>query len=65
MRIDGGIEIYFCDPRKPRQRVPTRTTTGLLRQYFPKRTDLSVHSEAVADEFNDEPRKRLQFRKPI
>ena len=69
VRIDADIEIYFCDPHKSWQRGSNENTNGLLRQYFAKGTDLSVHSEAdldaVADEFNDRPRKRLQFQKPI
>ena len=69
VRVDAGIEIYFCDPHKPWQRGLNENTNGLLRQYFPKGTDLGVHSEAfldaVADELNDRPRKRLGFHKPI
>ena len=63
LRLDAGIEVYFCDPHAPWQRGSNENTNRLLRQYFPTGTDFSVLSEAepdaVADELNDRPRKRL------
>ena len=63
-----GLDIYFCDPHSPWQRGSNENTNGLLRQYFPKGTDLSAHSKEdlawVQDQFNDRPRKRLEYAKP-
>jgi IS30 family transposase len=62
------VAVYFCDPSSPWQRGSNENTNGLLRQYFPKATDLSVHSQAVLDQvalqMNQRPRKTLGFATP-
>ena len=68
LRTDTNLAIYFCDPQSPWQRGTNENTNGLLRQYFPNRTDLTRHSptdlDAVAAALNSRPRKTLGYKTP-
>ena len=64
-----GMAVYFCDPHRPWQLGSNENTNGLVRQYLPKGTDLSIYSQeqldAIADEINGRPRKGLGVRVPL
>jgi IS30 family transposase len=66
LRIETGLRVCFCGPHSPWQRGSNENTNGLLRQYFPKGTDLAAHGEgefaAVAHALNTRPRKTLAWR---
>ena len=66
--VDTAVRVYFCDPHSPWQRGSNENTNGLLRQYFPKSTDLSGYKqkrlEAIAQEINTRPRQTLDWMKP-
>ena len=68
LRIDTGLQVYFCDPQSPWQRGTNENTNGLLRQYFPRGTDLARHSAeelaAVADGIERPTTKTLGWRTP-
>jgi transposase, IS30 family len=66
--VDTGVQVYFCDPKSPSQRGLNENTNGLLRQYLPKKSDLSIYNQrpldAIAKSLNTRPRKALGFMAP-
>ena len=67
--VATDVKVYFCDPQSPWQRGSNENTNGLLRQYFPKKTDLSDYSQSdlnkVALRLNQRPRETLGFQTPV
>ncbi|ESW79646.1 integrase [Mesorhizobium sp. LSJC280B00] len=68
LTLASDVEVYFCDPRSPWQRGSNENTNRLLRQYLPRGTDLSLHSQtklsAIARQLNERPRKTLLYQTP-
>ena len=67
LRIDLGLQVYFCDPQSPWQRGTNENTNGLLREYFPKGTEITddqAYLDLVARELNNRPRRILGYRTP-
>ena len=66
--VATDVDVYFCDPQSPWQRGSNENTNRLLRQYFPKGTDIAIHSQAklnrIARQMNERPRKTLGFETP-